>query len=238
MALPQKLYDTFREMTKSDLVTTQKANPENMLAFQNLLNQASPVTDTETAQRDLIRRMYFSSPSGFMSYVGNRHNQVSALVLWTESKCIARYFNLTGVVHIKWTDETKMYTINPYVPKDQREVPETTDEPVAKKEPTSKPKPSGQFLGKKLPPKGSKLYRDAVRSGTLPKSYKYVKKEQPKKKWGDEPLDEEVTKKTYKKKPSKPADDDKATADAATAAANKEVAVDVEKDEVEVEKDE
>lgn len=120
MSLPQRLYELFREVANCALVQTRQATPENMQSFEALLNKSWPVDDAETHQRTLVRAMYNSRQSGFYYYVAATRNRVAALVLWTESKCIARFFGLNGVVHISWNEETHTYTVAPYVPRELR----------------------------------------------------------------------------------------------------------------------
>lgn len=120
MYLPQRIYELCRSLSNSALARTLEASADNMKEFQDLLNQSHPTTPEEVAWHDLIRRMYRSNNIGFLQYVTNPRNQVSALVLWTESKQIARFFKLTGIVHIGWDSESRTYVVVPYVP---REVP-------------------------------------------------------------------------------------------------------------------
>jgi hypothetical protein len=127
MSLPQRLYQVYSDLKNSVLVQTQNATDENMLAFQQLLNQATPISEKEEAQRELVRGMYYSNPVGFMRYVSLSRNRVGGLVLWTESKRMARYFNLQGRVHISWSEENKNYAVTRHVPRAQRN-PSTENE--------------------------------------------------------------------------------------------------------------
>jgi hypothetical protein len=120
MSLPKRIYDLYRELQASTLVETKNATPDNMLAFGNLLNQCSPTTPEEVAQRDLVRGMYYSNPVGFLKYVGLARNRVGALVLYTESKRIAKFFGLQGRVHISWAEDTNTYNVTAHVPREQR----------------------------------------------------------------------------------------------------------------------
>lgn len=122
MSLPKKLYDTYRELCNTELVKSRNATPENMLEFQTVLNQSTPVEPTEVTQHEFLRCIYFSNPVGFVDYISDRYNRVSAAILWTESKRIAKFFKLSGVVHISWSDDTKSYTVVPYVPRENRPV--------------------------------------------------------------------------------------------------------------------
>lgn len=120
MSLPKRIYDLYRDLQASELVTSQKPTDENMAAFANLLNQCNPSTPEETAQRDLVRGMYYSNPVGFLKYISLARNRVSALILYTESKRVAKFFNLNGLVHIKWDETTSTYSVTNYVPREQR----------------------------------------------------------------------------------------------------------------------
>jgi hypothetical protein len=124
MSLPQRLYELYREVAACELVESRRATPENMLVFQDLLNKTWPVDEAETHQRTLVRAMYNSRQRGFVDYISVSKNRVGALILWTESKSIARYFGLSGVVHISWNEESHTYTVSTYVPRELR--PEVT----------------------------------------------------------------------------------------------------------------
>ncbi len=121
MSLPKRLYELFRELLETELVKSRKATAETMLAFQNLLNQANPTSEAESAQHELVRGIYFSNPGSFAEYLRDRRNRAGALVLWTESKRIAKFFNLDGVVHISWDETEKNYRVVAYVARDKRE---------------------------------------------------------------------------------------------------------------------
>lgn len=115
MSLPQRLYELFREIVDCAMVQTQQPTSANMLELKNLLNQSWPVNDVEMHQRDLVRGMYNSRQNGFINYIFDNRNRVSALVLWTESKYISKYLALNGVVHISWDEEHHSYDVVPYV---------------------------------------------------------------------------------------------------------------------------
>lgn len=121
MSLPKRIYELGREIANCALVTQQNPTQENMTAFQNLLNQSWPVDTDEQAQRELVRGMYYSNPVGFMQYIGMPRNRVRSLVLWTESKRIAKFFNLSGRVHISWDETNNLYNVVPHIPREHRE---------------------------------------------------------------------------------------------------------------------
>ena len=126
MSLPQRLYQLYREVVGCELVKTRQATPENMLQFQNLLNKAFPENEVETHQRALVRSMYNSSPVGFSNYVYQNRSRVGALVLWTESRCLANFFRLSRVVHISFNESTQQYAVVLYIPRQHRQRRETT----------------------------------------------------------------------------------------------------------------
>lgn len=120
MSLPKRIYDLGRDVASCNLVKTRTSSAENMLELQNLLNQSWPVDAAEEAQRDLTRGMYYGNPIGFLQYISEAKNRVRSLILWTESKRIARFFNLNGLVHISWNEETHSYSVVPHVPRTER----------------------------------------------------------------------------------------------------------------------
>ena len=120
MSLPKRIYELWREITNCDLVISQVPTTENMVEFQNLLNRSTPMDANEQAHRELVRCMYYSNPVGFMRYISVYRNRVQPLVLWTESKRIAKLFNLTGHIHISWNESTGQYVVMRHIPRQFR----------------------------------------------------------------------------------------------------------------------
>lgn len=120
MSLPKRIYDLYRELLASELVQSNNVTDENMQAFANLLNQCTPIDAEEASHRNIVRGMYYSNPVGFLKYISQPRNRVGALVLYTESKCVAKLFNLKGRVHVKWDETTSTYSVTRYVPREQR----------------------------------------------------------------------------------------------------------------------
>jgi hypothetical protein len=117
MSLPKRLYELGKAIASSDLVVSKVPSQDNMMAFQELLNQSYPLDEKEAAQREIVRSMYYCNPFGFLQYIGVSRNRVKALILWTESKRIARFFDVNKCVHISWNEETHSYSVVPYVPR-------------------------------------------------------------------------------------------------------------------------
>jgi len=111
MSLPQRLYDAFRTLSRTELVHDKVVSDNSLTEFQNLLNEAQPSNNEEIAQRSLVWGMYHSNPVNFMKYAGDRSSRVSAIVLWTESKRISQLFRLKGLAHVSWTADTG-YTVS------------------------------------------------------------------------------------------------------------------------------
>ena len=92
-----------------------------MKTFEDLLNQTVPTTDEEQHHKNLIWCQYNSNNSGFLRYVNKPANYVGALVLYTESKAIAKHLNVHKLVHINWHKDTNLFTVQKYIPREQRE---------------------------------------------------------------------------------------------------------------------
>jgi hypothetical protein len=63
------------------------------------------------AMYELVKGMYYSNKVAFMRYIFPYENKVNALVLWTESKQIAKWFNLIVLVYIKWDSLLNCYIV-------------------------------------------------------------------------------------------------------------------------------
>jgi hypothetical protein len=121
MSLPKQLYDSYKQLRNCTLVRDKQVDEKSLLEFQTLLNAAQPLpADTTTCNyRDLVRMMYLSNKIGFLRYAGNSRNRVNALVLWTESKEIVRYFGLMGLVHLSWNVEAQAYMASKHIQRTQ-----------------------------------------------------------------------------------------------------------------------
>lgn len=109
MSLPKRLYDIYKSVSQCAAVTGTITD-ETLLEFQNLINSAQPTDNAEElTQRALVKSMYYSNPIGFIQYISLSKNRVGALILWTESKRIVRFFNLQGKVHLSWNSENQHY---------------------------------------------------------------------------------------------------------------------------------
>jgi len=115
MSLPKQLYDTYKLILGCDLVQNKNVTKESIDRFETLLNEAIPANDTPlSAQMALVRMMYHSNKNGFIRYISNYYNHVSALILWTESKRIVKFFDLLNVVHIRWDNDNHKYVVSKY----------------------------------------------------------------------------------------------------------------------------
>ena len=119
MSVNKRLYTVYKKLLSCQLVDKFLADERTMEEFANLLNEASPNTPEEEAQRDLLLQLLYSNVWGFSRYLFNDKNRAGALILWTEGKYIAQFFKLDGLVHIKWTTDKK-YTVEKYIPVGQR----------------------------------------------------------------------------------------------------------------------
>ena len=115
MSLYKNLYDGFKAVQNSRLVQSKgPVTDEDLEEFENLLNDAQPQNETERNYQQFFKGMYHSNPLGCIKYIYTGKNNVSACILWTESKRIIRYFNLQGRVHLSWNKETSKYVVSRY----------------------------------------------------------------------------------------------------------------------------
>ena len=109
MSLPAKLYNTFRQIQKSALVTRNDYTESDIVDFVALLNSAQPKEGNELVQYMFARSMFNSNKESYIKYISNKESNVSALILWTESKVIVRYFGIQQKVYLGWDSELKSY---------------------------------------------------------------------------------------------------------------------------------
>lgn len=96
------LYDNYKDILMCDIVNKQSLTVENINAFEILLNKAQPQDNEMIIMRDAIQFLYRKNPSNFINFLVR--SRLSHFILWTESKCIVRHFNLHGILYIKWVN--------------------------------------------------------------------------------------------------------------------------------------
>ena len=99
---PGYLVSSYNNIRNSKLITEKKLTEESVAEFQKYLNEAQPENATECNQRSLVQFLYRKNPMSFCKFLVK--SRVNHLILWTESKYIARHFGLQGVVYIKWNE--------------------------------------------------------------------------------------------------------------------------------------
>jgi hypothetical protein len=120
MALPQRLYNLYRKISDCALVKEKKATSSNIVEFQNLLNDSTPVTDEEGVQKRLILDIYHSNTVGFLKYVKDYHNRVSPLILYAETRAIVDFFELQRCIHLLWDEKNSKFVVSKYLTKEER----------------------------------------------------------------------------------------------------------------------
>jgi hypothetical protein len=100
---PQYVYDNYKDIRDSDLILKKTINVNNVGDFEKQLNDAQPKTEDDQKNRSLIQYLYRKNPTNFCRFLVR--SRLSHLILWTESKCIVRYFGLKGLVYVKWDDK-------------------------------------------------------------------------------------------------------------------------------------
>lgn len=110
MSLHKRLYDTFKLIRNCDLVLNGVVTDESLARFEVLLNEAQPLAD-ELLYHKAVKDIYHCNPDNFYKYLSNSRNNAGALVLWTEKKCIVRYFRLFRKCHLTWNRESKTFTV-------------------------------------------------------------------------------------------------------------------------------
>jgi len=99
-ALPNVLYNNHKAINESDLIFKKTVTEDTIKEFEQLLNEAQPITGDDKKNRSLIQFMYRKNPTNFYRFL--TRSRLSHIVLWTEAKCIVSHFGLNGLVYIKW----------------------------------------------------------------------------------------------------------------------------------------
>lgn len=117
MSLPQSLYEAYKRIKACDYVMGTRQNEAARLEFQELLNSVQPNSETSDLERGaykMARNMYHSNKPAWLSYICRGSNNVQALILWTESKHIVRFFHLSNIAYIHWNHEGQRYVVDVY----------------------------------------------------------------------------------------------------------------------------
>lgn len=115
MSLNKTFYEAYKALSMCNLVTKTSCTDVDMKEFETLLNNAQPSHDSPLyGQYELARAMYRSNPHRYVSYITRPANNVSALILWTESKHIVDYFGLRSVIYLTWNRTDNRYVVLPY----------------------------------------------------------------------------------------------------------------------------
>lgn len=102
MRLLERVIESYEKIKNSDLILNKVLSEENIIEFQNNLNYAQPENDDELKIQELFQYMYKANPINFIRFL--LRSRLHHLILWTEYKCIIKYFGIYGIVYIKWDD--------------------------------------------------------------------------------------------------------------------------------------
>lgn len=122
LAPPQYVFDTYKSIRNSNLISNKSLYDGSIEEFRDLLNKAQPRSEEDVQIRSLIQYLYRRNPNNFCRYLIK--SRLSHLILWTESKCIVRHFGLRGIVYVKWDNNSYECSLHRHVKTDADE--ETT----------------------------------------------------------------------------------------------------------------
>ena len=100
---PTQVYDSYKAILNSDLITKKYLDTEKIIEIQTYLNQAQPSNADENMTRSIILFLYRKNPNNFIRFLVR--SNLSHLILWTEAKCIVQHFGLNGVLYVKWNGQ-------------------------------------------------------------------------------------------------------------------------------------
>jgi hypothetical protein len=99
MGFPQYLINGYLLLQNSELVKQKNVSPESLSEFERILNNIQP-KDEDMAKYDMIKTLYNSNKMKFIRFI--RESYSSCAVLWTESKAIVTWFDLSNLIYITW----------------------------------------------------------------------------------------------------------------------------------------
>jgi hypothetical protein len=107
--LPKNLFENFNRIKYCDLVKNKVHTDEALREFESCLNEAQPISDSDTQLELFTKNLYRGKPEMFVNLIKNRNSE--CLVLWTESKQIVRFFQLYGFIYIQYDKDTHQYKV-------------------------------------------------------------------------------------------------------------------------------
>lgn len=113
MQVPRSTFVAFEKIIRSQLVRDKTVTDDSLKYFQDWLNKAQPTDDDGMVKQKVVKALFNVNKIGFINMIRRTTNE--RLILWTDAKSIAYFFNLNNIAYIKWNRDTRDYTVTPFV---------------------------------------------------------------------------------------------------------------------------
>lgn len=154
---PKNLFHAYKLMCDSDLVKSKNPTPDALAEFEVYLNKAQPTTEDKTIF-NMVRFFNDANAYGFSRMI--QRNKAQSFILWTPPSEIAKWFQLTNIIHITYNGTRMAVNIHQsYVPRGEtkkakrsanKNISENLKKPSDLKILKSKPKLSAADFKKEL----------------------------------------------------------------------------------------
>lgn len=108
--LPDKLFKGYKKL--KSLKLTDKSDAKDFEEYTSVLNDARPVTEEEVAMYKIVRNMFNSNTSKFLSFI--RGGKMECLIMWTDSRTITTFMRLRDIAYVKWDKTNSSYTVSKF----------------------------------------------------------------------------------------------------------------------------
>lgn len=98
----ERLNQVYRELSRSDLVTSRTTAHEAYAAFEKILNRAVPQTPEERGAMQFARSLFRCDNRGFGGWL--HHVGMQGVAIWMDLFTLASMLGIEGVVVIHWNE--------------------------------------------------------------------------------------------------------------------------------------
>lgn len=108
MKFPKNLFNGYKLIKDCKLVKNKDYTQEALCEFEILLNDAQPMPE-DMERFSTVKDYYNVLKNSYQKFI--RDTPLECTILWTESKSIVNWFDLRGIVYLRYDLQTSKYSI-------------------------------------------------------------------------------------------------------------------------------
>jgi hypothetical protein len=111
---PGRLYDSFKKVKSSRLVSRHEVDDDSIRHFEHYLNASVALSEREMGAREIIRACF--QDLGYKHFFRLiKKNKMECTVLYLDPRSIITYLNLIGLVFLSFDEEANAFSANAIV---------------------------------------------------------------------------------------------------------------------------